>query len=306
MGILLLILAMFCITINDVIVKRLSTGYPLHEIIFFRSVIGLAISVVVLQFEGGFATLFPRRPGLLILRAVLLVFANMTFFAGLAALGLAEATAIFFVAPLFITLFSIPLLGAKVGPRRIAAVSVGFLGVIVMMARPGTSAEVPLVTYMLPVAAAFFYSLMQITTRKLGETSTASAMAVYVQAAFVVVCVGFFLVAGDGRFAVGTTNPSVEFLLRPWVIPAAADLWAFAVMGGLVGVVGWTIAQAYRVGEPATMAPFEYVALPLAVLWGWLFFGDLPDLRTWAGILLIGGAGVYVFLRERIRGQASR
>ena len=303
LGIALVLLAMVCISINDMLIKRLSGSYPLHEIVFIRSCLGILITTMLLKLEGGFVLLRTRQPGLHAIRALLIVAANMTYFLALAALPLAETTAIFYVAPLLITLLSIPLLGATVGPRRIAAVSVGFLGVLIML-RPGTDSEVPIAIYLLPVFAALFYALMQILTRKLGARSTASAMSFYIQATFILVSLLFFLTVGDGRLSEGLTNPSLLFLLRPWILPAAGDWWLFLAMGGLIGVVGYCLSQAYRISDPATVAPFEYAAMPLAVLWGWLAFGDLPDLPAWTGILLIGGSGVYVFFRERVRGHS--
>ena len=294
---------MLCISINDMLIKTLSDGYPLHQIVFLRSVIGILFTLIFVQIEGGLSILRTRRPGLHILRASLLVGANLLYFAALAAMPLAEATALFFVAPLMITLLSIPVLGASVGPRRLIACAVGFVGVLVIVApgRSGFGAGTPLTILLLPVAAAACYAGMQILTRKLGAESKASAMSFYIQATFILVSLGFWAVAGDGRFINGDSDPSLQFLFRAWRWPAPEDAWVFGFIGTIVGIMGYAIAQAYRLGEPATLAPFEYVAMPLAVLWGLLIFGDLPDLRTWFGIALIVGSGLFVFVRERSR-----
>ncbi|MEL6168765.1 MAG: DMT family transporter [Pseudomonadota bacterium] len=300
-GIAFILVAMVCVTINDTVFKSLSDRYPLHQLTLARSVIGIAITIVLLQFEGGWRALRTDRPGLHAFRALLIVVANITFFAGLAVMPLGTATALFFVAPLIITLLSIPFLGEKVGVHRMGAVVVGFLGVAVMLFRGdlglGWSA-------VLPVFAAVCYAGMQILTRKLGVRSPASAMAIYIQGTFIMVGLGFWIVAGDGRFAEGATHDSVIFLLRAWSWPAPEDYWAFGLLGLCAGIVGYTISQAYRLGDAATIAPYEYSALPLALFMGWAFFGEWPDLRDAVGIALIGGAGVYVFLRERRRGMA--
>ena len=156
-------------------------------------------------------------------------------------------------------------------------------------------------TVALPLVAALAYAGMQILTRKLGGETRASAMAIYIQGAFLVVGALFFLVAGDGRYAEGVANESLIFLLRAWVWPAPGDWGLFALLGCMSAAIGYALSQAYRLGDAATIAPFEYVALPMAVFWGWAIFGDWPDARVWSGILLIGGAGLYVFLRERAR-----
>jgi S-adenosylmethionine uptake transporter len=303
LGVFFILLGMLVISVNDMLIKRLSGDYPLHEIVFVRSGIGVLFSLALVQVEGGFHLLRTATPGLHLLRGLLVVVANMTYFAALAVLPLADASALFFVAPLLITLLSIPLLGEKVGPRRIAAVLVGFCGVVIML-RPGMALPQNApdrLVLLLPVAAALAYALMQILTRRLGIASSASAMAVYIQGTFLAVSLGFWVVAGDGRYAVGMENESLQFLLRAWRWPEPDDRWLFVLLGTGSAVIGYSLSQAYRVAAAATIAPFEYVAMPLAIFWGWLMWGDLPDARVSAGIALIVGAGLYVYLRERKR-----
>ncbi len=301
----LLLFAMLCISVNDMLIKYVSGDYPLHQIVFVRSSIGILFTLVFIRLEGGLGILKTRRPGLHFLRAILLVGANILFFAGLAALPLAEVSALFFVAPLMITLLSVPVLGQPVGPRRLIACAVGFLGVLVMLAPgqgQGALDGVSRWTLLLPVLAAACYAGMQVLTRKLGSESQASALSFYIQAMFILVGIGFWAVAGDGRFAEGVEDPSLQFLLRAWRWPDPDDIWVFALIGVIVGVLGYAMAQSYRLGDPATLAPFEYAALPLAVFWGFAIFGDVPAGRSWLGIALITGAGLFVFLRERAKG----
>lgn len=302
-GIVFIVVGMLGVSVNDVLIKSLSGGYPLHELVFVRSVIGIAISLLIVQFEGGFGILKTERPLAHLIRGLLVVVANMSYFAALAALPLAQATALFFVAPLIITLLSIPLLGERVGLRRIGAVIVGFAGAMVMIA-PDIAKAGSLgasFVYVLPLIGASAYALMQIMTRRLGIASKASALAVYVQATFIVICSGFFLVAGDGRFASETTNPSAQFLLREWVWPVDGDGWKFIALGLSSGVVGYALAQAYRVAEAAVVAPFEFIVMPLALLWGWFVFASVPSAQVVVGGAMILTAGVYVFVRERVR-----
>ncbi|MEO0912996.1 MAG: DMT family transporter, partial [Pseudomonadota bacterium] len=136
-------LAAFAVTLfslNDVIMKALSGGYALHQIVLIRSLAGLAIVLFVFApLMGGWRVLRTRRLGLQLARAACVFFANITFFLGLAVLSLADAVAIFFVSPFLITIFSAVLLGERVGPHRWSAVGVGLLGVTIML-RPGTDA----------------------------------------------------------------------------------------------------------------------------------------------------------------------
>ncbi len=300
-GIAFILAGMFSISINDMLIKMLSGDYPLHQIVFTRSGIGLLFSLLLVQWEGGWSILKTNQPGLHLLRGLMVVISNMSFFVALAVLPLADAVALFFVAPLFITLLSIPILGEKVGPLRIGAVLVGFAGVVLMQ-RPWESSdtlEVSRIVLLLPVLAALTYAALQVMTRKLGATTKASAMAVYIQATFLFVSLVFFAVAGDGRYAEGASNGAVQFLLRAWVWPDSSD-WALLIGLGLnSAIVGYCLSAAYKAADAATVAPYEYVGLPLAVFWGWLIWSDLPDLEVWIGMALIMGAGLFVFLREQ-------
>ncbi len=295
---------MLCISVNDVAIKFLSGGYPLHQMVFVRSVIGALASLVFLQLEGGLRLLRTDRPGLHALRAGLIVIANMLFFLALSVMPLGAATALFFVAPLFITLLAIPVLGEPVGRQRLVAVLAGLAGVGIMVA-PGVDwGDIPRWSLALPVLAAACYAGMQVLTRKLGVGSAASAMAIYIQCAFIVVSLGFYVAAGDGRHAEGLDSAPLVFLLRAWVWPETGDLWIFGLLGLMSAGVGYCLSQAYRLGTASVVASYEYVALPLAIFWGWLVFGEIPRPAVWAGTLLIAGAGLWVFARERARDRA--
>jgi S-adenosylmethionine uptake transporter len=294
---------MLCVSVNDVIVKQLSGDYPLHELMFVRSGVALLFTLLIVQLEGGLRILRTDRPFLHALRGLLIVLANLCYFAALAALPLAEATALWFVAPLFITLLSVPFLGERVGPWRLGAVFVGFAGVLLML-RPagGVDGAAPdRLVLALPILSAFFYACMQMLTRRLGVTAKASAMAVYIHGSFLVVSLAFFAATGDGRFAAGIEDASLRFVLRAWAWPAPGDALLFLAVGANSAVIGYALSQAYRSAEAAVVAPFEYSALPLAIFWGWAIFGHLPGPWVVGGIALIVGAGLTVFLRERGR-----
>ncbi len=301
LAILFVLIGVGAISINDMLIKQLSGGYPLHQIVFARSAIGIVITLGLVKLEGGWHLLRTSHAHLHILRGGLVVVANMAFFLALAALPLAEATALFFAAPLFITLLSIPILGEKVGVMRLSACAVGFIGVVIMQ-RPWAGDETlhaSRLVLLLPVLAAITYALNQLMTRKLGVTAKASVLSVYIQMVFIVVSLAFFITAGDGRFVDETSAPSIQFLLRAWIWPNAGDEWVFLLLGLNAAIIGYCLSQAYRIADAATVAPFEYVGLPLAVFWGFVIFGDLPTWEVWVGIALILAAGLFVFVRER-------
>ena len=302
LGIACVVGAITLFILQDALIKWLSGDYPLHEIVLVRATSAIAVTLFMMRLEGGIHLLRTHRLGLQLTRSALLVLANGAFYVALASMAIAEATSIFFVAPLIITALSALLLREPVGPRRWAAVCVGLAGVIVMM-RPGEG--VLRLVALLPIFAATAYAFMQIITRRLGTTERASTIAFYAQAGFIAASVAIGLVAGDGRFA-PEDNASLAFLLRAWTVPSVGDAALFLGMGVMNGVGGYLMSQAYRIARPAAIAPFEYVALPMAVFWGVVFFGDWPDLVTYAGMALICASGLYVLHRETVVGRARR
>ena len=297
-AILFIVLGMFFISVNDMVIKRFSGEYPLHQMVFFRSAIGMFFTLILIHLEGGWRLLKTDQPGLHALRAVMVFASNMTYFAALAVLPLPDATALFFIAPIMITVLSISILGERVGPRRWGAVIVGFCGTLIMVRAQGsTRGDVSIWIYLLPILAAFFYATMQVLTRKLAKTK-ASAMAFYIKITFVLFCGSSGLIVGNGQFADGVQHPSLVFLLRAWIVPSAADMSYFVLIGILATGVGYCLSQAYRSAPAATVAPFEYVLLPMSIMWGWVIFADWPGLPVWFGSAIIIAAGLYVIWRE--------
>ena len=297
-GILLAIGGGITLSLNDLAIKALSGSYALHQVILIRAAIGMALVLgVIWVSRTGFRQLLTRRPGAHLFRVCIVMVSNITYFVGLSLLPLADAVATAFVAPLLVTLMSAVILGEQVGPRRWAAVGVGLIGVIVMT-RPGEGVIQP--AAILVLISAFCYASSHMMTRRMRDTESAMTLNFFVQIGFIIVSCSFGLIAGDGHLA-QAPGSTWEFLFRPWIMPHTGDLWAFVATGIAVGVGGLMMSQAYRTTEAALVAPFEYVGMPMAILWGILFFGTWPDLTAWAGIALICGAGLYTLWRETVR-----
>ncbi len=295
LGISCVITGMATGSLMDAAIKFLSGDYPLHEIVMARSLVAIILTLFIVHLEGGLEILKTSKPHIHLLRGLLIVIDNMTFYMAISIMPLAEATALFFVSPLFITALSVPFLGEKVGWRRWAGIVAGFIGVIIMM-RPGINTFD--IYSFLPVIAAFAYAATQITARRLGTTEKASVMSFYISLTFIVIASGFWLAVGDGSMS-GAYDAKMEFLFRAWKWPELNDALLMVFVGILVAIVGYMLSQAYRVADASIVAPFEYVTLPLAILWGYLFWGEVPDLQAGIGIILIAGSGLYIFLREQ-------
>lgn len=230
-----------------------------------------------------------------LVRGLFLFLSYTTYMMSLAALPLADIAAIRNSAPLMITLLSVLLLSEKVELQRWLALIVGFVGVL-MIVKPG-SAQFNLGSLFI-LLATIFYVFSVMLTRRLRSTDSSATMAyysslVYLLAAFIVAPLA--VLVGESP----NTHPSLAFLFRAWTMPTLLD---FVVMAGL-GVV-WAsgmyfMARAYSLALASVVAPFEYVALPINVMWGLLLWHEVPTLWTWLGALLTLLSGLYILFRER-------
>ena len=293
-GILCLVGALGSLTISDSIIKWLSADLPLHQITLLRSCFALIAVMVMVQLEGGVATLKTERPILHLLRGSMLVLANMFFFLALAALPLADTVVLFYTAPLFICILSQPVLGEKVGLRRWSVIAVGMVGVIIVL-RPAS--DLFQMVSLLPIMAALCYAGMTMMTRKLGLRESAGALTFYIQVAFIAISLMVGLAIGDGSHDI-YDNRSLGFLLRAWSWPSLEQYQLLHACGLIVACGGYLISQAYRLGQAPAVAPFEYASLPFALVVGYYLWGDWPDWPAFVGTGLIICSGLLVMYLE--------
>ena len=300
-GVVLALVGVVCLSINDVAVKFLSGGYALHEVILFRAVVGMMVLLATMALaRQPLASLRTRRPVAQGLRVLCILASNASYFLGLSVLPLADAVATSYVAPLLMVGLSVVALREKVGFARWVAVLAGMAGVLVMV-QPGTSAFQP--AALLVLFGAFCYALAQIMTRHLRNSETSFSLGFYTQCGFILLCIAMGLGVGDGHLA-EPGDGALAFLFRPWVWPPLADYPAFLAAGCAVAIGGLSMSQAYRISETALVAPFEYVGMPLAILWGALVFSQWPGQSSWIGMALICGAGLWTMAAERARRKA--
>jgi drug/metabolite transporter (DMT)-like permease len=219
-----------------------------------------------------------KRIHLQLLRSILLVGAGLTFWGALMFLPLADCTVIFFVAPLFVTALSVPLLGEGVGIHRWGAVIFGFVGVIIVI-RPGTG--LAHWASILPLITALFYAFVQISTRVLSRTDGALTTLFYTSLG-------------------GLTFTSIALLFF-WVSPSIKQ-WLALVWLGFIGATGhYFMIKAYEKAPVSLLAPFEYTALIWTSLLGFFLFGDMPDAWTITGALIIITSGLYLLSVQRFK-----
>ena len=275
LGIAAALMAIFFFTIMDTIGKWLTDGYAPAQIAFLRYAFGLIPVAAYVAHAGGLAGLRTRRPLAHAVRALLVFGALYFFISGLEVLSLAEAIAVAFTAPLFVTALSVPLLGEAVGPRRWAAVIVGFGGALIMI-RPGSAAFQPEALYVL--AAALCYALAMLWTRRIARGESNTALLAYT--------------------TLGAALAAAPFVPTVWQTPQDIDLWLFLLMGLVGSGAGYLLILAYRHAPAAVVAPFDYSALIWGSLFGWILWREEPDPLVWLGAAIIAAAGLYITRRE--------
>lgn len=285
------------LSLNDLFIKQLSDDYALHQVILVRAFVGLAFILGFMRLSGlKLSSLKTRLPKLHLIRATIVMLSNVGYFLGLAAMPIADAAAIGFVAPILVTLISVVVLGEKVGWHRWGAVIMGLVGVVIML-RPEGEFRWAAVLILFSAAC---YASTQNMTRHMKATESTVTINFYTQIAFIVVSVCMGVWVGDGHLS-GSGDASLAFLFRPWIWPPVGD-WVFFVGTGVsVAAGGMLMGHAYRTNPPGLIAPFEYTSMPLAVIYGLVFFGTFPDAQGWIGIALIVGAGLYTLYRETVR-----
>jgi drug/metabolite transporter (DMT)-like permease len=293
-GILFVMGAIALLSVQDAIIKWISGDYPVHELVFIRSPVALLLLLPIIYFEGGLSSLRSGQYRLQFLRGGLMFLASTFFFMGIAALPLADVVALTFVSPLFVAVLSVLFLGEKVGPRRWLAILVGFAGVVIML-RPGSGVFDP--AGLLAIGTALCLAATSVITRRLGRTDSGSSIAFYTTLFYLISSALVGLAIGHGRLA-GEGHASLQFLLRRWVVPSWTDLFLLLFVGVVGGLSFYLMSQAYRVTRATVVVPFEYIAVPLSVLWGYLIWKELPGPHTVAGIALVVGSGLYVLWRE--------
>jgi len=276
-GIYWMLLTTGLFTSLDATAKYLAQDYPVPQVLWARFSFHLLFVAAFLGTRLS-VTLRSHRPGLQLLRSLLMLVTTGMFFFAVGSLPLADVVAIMFVGPLFVTALSVPLLGDYVGPRRWAAVAVGFLGALLVV-RPGSGIMHGLA--ILPVLAAFSHSLYTITTRKLANHDLPMTTLFYTAALGAVV-----------------TTAIVPLF---WVTPDVAG-WLLMALLGVFGAAGHlTLIKALGYASPVVVAPLSYASLVWSIGMGFALFGDLPDGMTLLGAAVIAGSGLYVFHRERVR-----
>jgi drug/metabolite transporter (DMT)-like permease len=277
-GILFVVASILVFSVVNAIVKWLVVRYSVVEIIFFRSSFALLPCLYLIATHGGMPVLRTRRLHEHITRSALQFISMMCIFTAFGLMPLADAVAITFSSPLFLTVLSIPLLGEQVRVHRWTAVVVGFIGVLIILP-PGSGMLKSGALFAL--TNAIMNALLTIAVRRMSVTEASTALVFYqtlVTAVIALVLLPLF-----------------------WTSPSLLDIGLFAAAGLLSGIGQYWWTQAYRFLPAAVAAPFSYTSMVWSLILGYAVWGDIPTAAVLCGAVVVVASGLYILYREAIR-----
>lgn len=276
-GVVFMCIACTLFPIMNGIVKLLAANYDPQQIVWFRIISHLVVVAVVFMPRMGLGLLRTRRIGTQFVSSVMMLLSTLFFFSAVKYVPVAEAISVTFVSPLVVVLLAWPLLGERITVFRMAAVIVGFSGVLIVI-RPG-SAVFQWASVLL-LGSAICYSVYQILIRRLaGIDQPATSI-------FYSVLLGAILMS--------------LWLPFVWKTPVAWTDWALLCSLGVFGALGhYCVAKAMTYASANFVAPFNYTQMIGSVIVGYLMFAEVPDFYTWIGTAVIVGAGLMVGWQSR-------
>ncbi|MCB1391410.1 MAG: DMT family transporter [Rhodobacteraceae bacterium] len=276
----------------DVSSKIASQEVSIAQVTFFRMVFQAVLMAPVVLVLRQSLRLGRRLVWLQVLRSLMLIGSTAAFVGAVREMPLADALAIVFIEPFIILALGAMLFGDQVGPRRISAAVVGFLGALLVI-QPNFAEFGAVALY--PLATALFFALYMLLTRRVAREVPPEAMQLHTAWMGTLLMLPVIALGhGFGWEGLSLSNP-------------APDIWAWLFGVGLAASVShMAMTYALRWAPSATLAPLHYLEIVNAVLFGFLFFGDWPNALSWAGIAVIVASGLYVIARERVLARKAR
>lgn len=296
-GVLMIVTATFTMAFQDAVVKLVSADLPLWQIFALRSLIAVPLLIVLHRLAGRRAPLRPRAVGWAALRGAALVAMYIAFYAALPSLNLSLVAAAYYTGPLFIVVFTAALLREPVGPRRLVAVALGFLGVLVIL-QPGTDNFSW--AMLLPVGSAVCYATAAVLTRS--RCAAESPLSLSLMLNYCFIACGFGVSAALWLWQPGPQQQlAYPFLLGDWIALDARAAGILALLAAANVAIHVALARAYQSAPPPVVATFDYGYLVFAATWAFLLLGEVPSGTTLIGMAMIAGAGLLTVWRRRGR-----
>ncbi len=280
-GILLMCAAFLLFSMLDATAKLLRQTYPVAQVGWVRYAGQVVVAMVLLWPHLRHRPWRSTKPALQIVRGLLLFGATVCNILALRYLQLAETASIYFATPLIVAAMSVPLLGERVGPRRWAAIVVGFVGVLIVI-RPGFGMVHWAVGF--SCLTALCGASYQILTRKVAGADRAHTALLYSGAV--------------GAIAI------TPFAPIGWVAPDGVGVALMIAIGVLAGFGHWLLTIAHAHASAPILAPFSYTQIIWMPVLGYLLFGDVPTIWTLVGGSIVVASGLYLLHREQVAKRA--
>ena len=298
-GILFILTGMALFSIQDSLIKYIFEDTALYELYFGRTLTALILLALYLKITSQKLVMKTYYPLLTTVRVICFFFGFSFFYISLTYMSLAMANALFFSSPFFISILAIVFLGEKVGIRRWLAIIVGFLGVYIVLNPNFENFDY---TKLAPVACALFYAISMTITKITSDKDSVYSQMFHLYIGAIGISIIFFIFTGKGQFNT-FSDPTLQFILREWFTNPTYS-WPFIIIMGLVASLSfYFVFSAYSIASPSIVSLFEYSLIIWAIIIGYLLFNDIPTVRTFIGVALIIGAGVYIYIREKARDQ---
>ena len=298
-GILFILMGMAFFSIQDALIKFIYEDAALYELYFGRTVVAFCLLVGYLKFSNQKIILKTHYPFLTIFRVICFFFGFSFFYISLTYMSLAMANALFFSSPFFVSMLATIFLKEKVGIKRWSAIFIGFLGVYIVL-----NPDFNNFNYMklAPVACALCYAISMTITKITSEKDNVYTQMIHLYFGATIISILFFIFTGQGQLN-NFTDPTFQFIFREWFTnPSYA--WPFIVAMGCIGAVAFFfVFSAYTVASPSVISLYEYSLIIWAILTGYILFNDVPTIRTFFGVSIIIGAGIYIYFREKVKDQ---
>lgn len=279
-----ILVTVLVLSLGDALIKMTSGSFVIWQIFVIRSLIVIPVLLLVLAFALPDKLSVPDALGWVILRSLLLVGMWVCYYLSLPKMTLSAAAAAYYTLPIFITLFSALFIGDRISLLGWVAVFVGFLGVLLIL-RP-KAGDFNAYT-ILPLVSAMLYAGAMILTRTRCRHQHPIVLSVALNVGFVV-----FGAVAAGLILLLPESARQGFLLAPWAEMGRAEWIAMGLLAAamLIGSIGAAIA--YQNGPPAMIGAFDFAYVGFAVVWGLVFFAEVPDVTSALGMILIVGAGI--------------
>ena len=298
-GILFILIGMIVFSIQDGLIKFIYEDTALYELYLGRTLSAAFFLFCYMKFTKQKVNFKTHYPFLTTLRIICFFFGFSFFYISLTYMSLAMANALFFSSPFFVSILAVIFLNEKVGIRRWLAISAGFIGVFIVLNPDFNEFDYKKLA---PIACALCYSISMTITKYTSDKDNSYTQMMHLYFGATIISILFFIFTGDGQFNT-SSDPTFQFIFREWFInPTYA--WPIIILMGFIGALAFfCVFNAYSIASPSVVSLYEYSLIIWSIIIGYILFDNIPTIRTFVGVSIIIGAGIYIYLREKVKDQ---